>query len=169
MMRIFRIWLAGFLRSRVARLKTLVKISVYKGLSLITQKIISYFQLHRDQILRFGIVGVVTFILNYTLVWLFYGLFAMDYRVAVTFAYVITVVIHFILNRTFTYKKGESFIMGHLGKYGGMLAVNYFIMLSVSMSTVELCRLTPYHGIVFATCVTAFSSFFLMKYFVFCD
>ena len=50
-----------------------------------------------------------------------------------------------------------------------MLTINYFITLSVSIGTVELCGLSPYYGVVFATGVTVFSSFLLMKYFVFCD
>lgn len=129
----------------------------------------SYFSRHRGQIARFGLVGIITFILNYAMVWLFYGLIALNYRVAVSFAYIITVCAHFMLNRTFVYNKGGSTLFSHLGKYGGMLLINYLTTLAISMGTVEVCRLTPYYGVLFATGGTAFSSFLLMKYFVFRD
>ncbi len=116
---------------------------------------------------RFGIVGVVTFALNYSLVWVFYGLFGLHYGPAVTIAYIITVLAHFILNRVFTYNSAGSAILNHMTKYGVMLGINYLITLGISVGTVELLALTPYHGVVFATFVTAFSSFFLMKHFVF--
>ncbi len=129
---------------------------------------ISYFYRQRGQIIRFGIVGVVTFILNYAMVWAFYGLLACNYRTAVTLAYIITVCTHFLLNRAFTYESTGSAILSHMSKYGIMLGINYLITLSISVGTVELLGLTPYHGVVFATFATAFSSFLLMKYFVFC-
>jgi putative flippase GtrA len=128
---------------------------------------ISYGSQSWGQVARFGVVGVVTFALNYSLVWVFYGLFNLHYKTAVTLAYIITVFTHFMLNRIFTYNSAGSAIVSHMTKYGMMLGINYLITISVSVATVELLRLTPYHGVVFATFATAFSSFFLMKYFVF--
>lgn len=52
-------------------------------------------------------------------------------------------------------------------KYLIMLFANYLITLSVTTVTVELLRLNPYFGIVFSTFATTFSSFLLMKHFVF--
>jgi putative flippase GtrA len=134
---------------------------------LVLSKPITYLVRNRNLIARFGLVGISTFFLNYCCVWLFYGLIALDYRFAVTLAYIITVVAHFLLNRMFTYNKGESHIIGHIGRYGVMLAINYAITISVSIATVEVCGLSPYIGVIFATGATACSSFFLMKDFVF--
>lgn len=130
-------------------------------------KAFSYITLHRWQLFRFFIVGVTTFALNFCLVWLFYGKAALDYRIAVSCAYFITVVAHFILNRSFTYgQKGGSIAPDTL-KYCIMLLANYLITLSITTATVELAKLTPYYGIIFSTFATAFSSFLLMKHFVF--
>ena len=82
------------------------------------------------QVFRFGVVGVVTFALNYSLVWVFYGLFKMYYGTAVTLAYIITVFTHFLLNRVFTYQSAGSAILSHMGKYGRMLIVNYLLTLA---------------------------------------
>lgn len=135
---------------------------------MILSKIISYIIKNRDLIVRFGLVGVITFGVNYFFVWLFYGVLTLDYRIAVSIAFVVTVIVHFILSRTVTYKANAvSQIVHHIWKYGVMLAINYMINLWVSIIVVEVCGLTTYLGVVFATAITMGSSFFLMKYFVF--
>lgn len=126
-----------------------------------------YISLHRWQLTKFVIVGVVTFVLNFMLVWLFYGRAGLDYRIAVTCAYFLTVVAHFMLNRSFTYNHVSGGAILATTKYVMMLLINYLITVSVAAITVELFGLTPYYGIVFSTFFTAFSSFLLMKHFVF--
>jgi len=99
--------------------------------------------------------------------WLFYGKARLDYRIAVTCAYCITVIAHFMLNRSFTYRQKGGAVFPDTTKYLMMLFANYLITLSVTTVTVELLGLTPYYGIVSSVFVTAFSSFLLMKHFVF--
>lgn len=126
-----------------------------------------YIKLHRWQLIRFCIVGSSTFVLNLSLVWLFYGKVKLDYRIAISCAYFITVIAHFMLNRSFTYRHEGGSVFPHTAKYGMMLFANYLITLGITTATVELLGLTPYYGIVFSVFVTAFSSFLLMKHFVF--
>lgn len=134
---------------------------------MLLSNISTYIIRNKTQIFRFTIVGIVTFIINYILVWIFFDLLIFNYRIAVTFGFVITVIIHFILNKTYTYKSTDKIKIYHLGKYGLMLLINYGITITISIVTVELLGLSPYIGIIFATVVTAFSSFILMKYMVF--
>jgi len=126
-----------------------------------------YVRSHQWQLFRFGIVGAATFSLNFFLVWLLYGRAGVNYKFAVTGAYVITVMVHFALNRSFTYRQSGGSAVPDTAKYGMMLLVNYLATLSISTLTVEFLLLTPYYGIVFSTFVTAFTSFILMKHFVF--
>lgn len=130
-------------------------------------KTFMYFVRHRWELIRFIIVGLVTFGLNLLMVWLFYGKVALDYRMAVSYAYFITVVAHFLLNRTFTYRHKAGSVAHATAKYFLMLFVNYGLTFSISTATVEYLRLTPYHGVIFSTFGTALSSFLLMKHFVF--
>ena len=130
-------------------------------------KFFLYIRSHGSQLVRFIIVGLATFALNIFLVWLFYGKAGIDYRLAATYAYFITVVVHFILNRSFTYRHEGKLLPSDIVKYCLMLFSNYVITLSVTTVTVEFFLLTPYHGTIFSTFITAFSSFLLMKYFVF--
>ena len=130
-------------------------------------KFFLYIRSHGSQLVRFIIVGLATFALNIFLVWLFYGKAGIDYRLAATYAYFITVVVHFILNRSFTYRHEGKLLPSDIVKYCLMLFSNYVITLSVTTVTVEFFLLTPYHGTIFSTFITAFSSFLLMKYYVF--
>ena len=123
---------------------------------------------NRRMIATFILVGAITFILNYFFVWLFYGVLVLDYKMAVTLAFVIAAATHFILNRRFTYQAHViSPMIHHAWKYGVMLIINYVINLSVSVITVEVCGLNPYFGVLFAAIIMLCSGFLLMRYFVF--
>jgi putative flippase GtrA len=129
--------------------------------------ILRYVKTHKQQLLRFGLVGAFTFSLNYSLVFLFYGKLMLDYRIAVSGAYFFTVVVHFFLNRSFTYRQSEYFLAHAPLRYCVMLVINYLITLTTVTVTVNILKLTPYHGVFFSAFATALSSFFIMKYFVF--
>lgn len=130
-------------------------------------RIFLYIRSHLREIIKFCIVGVATLLLNCGLVWLFYGKAALDYRFAVTYAYFITVVAHFMLNRSFTYGRKGGGVAFDTVRYTTMLLCNYFITLFVTTMAVEVLGLLPYFGVLFSVFVTAFSSFLLMKHFVF--
>ena len=98
---------------------------------------------------------------------LFYGLFSLDYKIAVSLAYLVTVICHFLLHRVFTFSAGEQYLMHNAGKYLVMLALNYAIAMTVVWLVVEVVGVSPYIGVVASTAATASASFFIMKYFVF--
>ena len=128
-----------------------------------------YLHDQRAQIVRFVLVGVATFSINFLTFHLCFGLLGWDYRFAVTFAYVVTVCCHFFLNRTFTFAAGEQRLFKNAGRYCAMLFVNYLATLSITTATVEVFGLSPYFGVIASTAATASLSFFIMKYFVFRD
>ena len=128
---------------------------------------IRYVAEHRAQLAKFVTVGFVTFGINFSFFHLFYGLFRWDYRIAVSLAYVITVISHFSLHRLFTFGAAEQQFVHNAGKYLLMLAVNYGITLAMVAFVVEIVALSPYIGVIASTAATASTSFFVMKYFVF--
>lgn len=133
----------------------------------ILSKFINYLCQNRKLIARFGFVGIVTLIFNYSLVWFFYGVFKLDYRIAITMAFIIAVVVNFTLSRVFTYKATSASIMHHIWKYVIVLIINYAINIFVSIIVVGIYGLSPYLAIILATIITTCSGFLLMKYFVF--
>jgi putative flippase GtrA len=132
------------------------------------QHALRYLAEHRIQLAKFVIVGFATFGINFLLFHLFYRvLFQWDYRIAVSMAYVITVMCHFSLHRIFTFRAAGQQIAHNAGKYLLMLAVNYGITLTVVWLAVEVARWSPYIAVIVSTAATASMSFFLMKYVVF--
>ena len=131
------------------------------------QHVIRYLIEHRIQLAKFVVVGIVTFGINFLFFHVFYGLFHWDYRIAVSLAYVITVISHFLLHRIFTFSAAEQQIVHNAGKYVLMLVVNYGITLTVVGFVVEVVGWSPYIGVIASTAATASTSFFILKYFVF--
>jgi putative flippase GtrA len=128
---------------------------------------IRYIIEHRLQLTKFVIVGFVTFGINFSFFHLFYGLLGLDYRIAVSLAYVITVISHFLLHRFFTFSAKEQYLIHNAGKYLLMLALNYAITMTVVWLVVEVVGVSPYIGVIASAATTASASFFIMKYFVF--
>jgi putative flippase GtrA len=126
-----------------------------------------YVLTHRVQLAKFIFVGLVTFGINFSSFHLFYAVIALDYKAAVSIAFVITVVSHFLLHRAFTFEATDQALVHHTWKYFVMLGLNYSISLTVVWFTVEIAKISPYFGVVASTLATACVSFFLMKYFVF--
>lgn len=130
--------------------------------------IFNYFVFHRAYILRFVLVGIITFAINNLFFWIFNSYFKFNYQVSITFSYFLTVASHFLLNHFFTYGgQADKEIFSALPRYLSMLALNYLITFSIVSLTVELLGLSPYFGIIFSTAGTAVSSFLLMNHFVF--
>ena len=139
---------------------TLKRVIAYSAL-------LNYLRQHRGQIARFVFVGVLTFVLYFLLFRILYGSAGLDYKIAITVAYAVTVMCHFLLNRFFTFNARQRSLGLHAGRYSFMLLLNYFITLCIMWTVVEIVRISPYYGAVASTAVTAASSFLVMKHFVF--
>ena len=127
----------------------------------------NYVARHFIELLRFTLVGVSTFLINFLSVYLFYGALHLDYRLAASLAYIITTCCHFMLNKSFTFGASEQKLRHNAPRYALMLALNYAITILASWLTVGIFGGSPYLGVVASTGGTALSSFFVMKYFVF--
>ena len=127
-----------------------------------------YVNNYRQKLFRFVVVGVITFLINNFLFWVFQSKFHFFYEVSITFAFFLTVAFHFSLNRFFTYSlRSEGARFFAIPKYLIMLVINYLITLSVVFLTVNFLGLSAYFGIFFSTVSTAFSSFLIMNHYVF--
>jgi len=126
-----------------------------------------YLTEHRMQLAKFATVGAITFGINFSSFHFFFGISRWDYRVAVSLAYVITVICHFWLHRFFTFGASEQRIFHNAGKYVLLMILNYALTVAIVGLVVELAGLSPYLGVIASTVGTALMSFFVMKYFVF--
>jgi len=137
------------------------------NIPIIFKRLLIYLITHYVQLIKFTTVGFTTFGINLLSFHIFYGLVQLDYKIAVSIAYVISVISHFLLHRSITYRATEQALAHNLWKYLLMLAVNYAITLTVMWFVVNVVKKSPYIGLVATTAITAIVSFFVMKYFVF--
>lgn len=128
---------------------------------------LNFFKTHQLQLMIFIIIGVVTFCINMGSFHIFYALAHLDYKLAVSIAYILTFISHFLLHRTFTFSAADQKMVHGAWKYVFMLGINYTSLLIVMWFVVDILNGSPYVGLIFSTGITAFTSFFIMKYFVF--
>jgi putative flippase GtrA len=126
-----------------------------------------YFLKNLRFIFRFILVGCTTFCLNIFLTWIFYSRLNYDYKIAISFSYILTVAAHFLLNKFFTFNGIENNISGDGIRYLFMLIINYLITLAVSIVVVGILGFSPFISIPISTIFVAASSFLLMRHFVF--
>jgi putative flippase GtrA len=122
---------------------------------------------HRGQILRFVIVGAVTFAIYFSAFRALYASVGFSDKMAVSIAYAITVSCHYFFNRFFTFQATDQELAPTAGKYALLLCVNYLVTLAVMWIFVDLLHGSPYLGVAATTAATTGISFFTMKYFVF--
>jgi putative flippase GtrA len=133
----------------------------------VVSRVFGYCTRHFDELCRFGMVGIVTFGINFLAFSLFFGLMHAGYQVAISLAYLVTVCCHFFLNKIFTFGATAQKLRRNLPRYVAMLGLNYMIAIAASWLTVEVVGASPYWAVVTSTAGTALSSFFVMKYIVF--
>lgn len=129
---------------------------------------LNYFKANYHQMIKFILIGITTFCINFLSFHFFYSACTLNYKIATSLAYTITVISHFTLNRIFTFEiKGNEHQLSHIRKYFLMLIFNYITTITVMWLTVEVIHASPYLGLVASTAATASTSYFVMKYFVF--
>lgn len=128
---------------------------------------LNYAITHRVQLSKFVFVGLTTCAIYFSCFHFLYGLIHLDYRIAASISYVITIALHFLLHRLFTFKAAGQKVTRNFRNYLLMLGVNYANMLLIVWFLVDIFKSSPYLGLAASTVVSAFVSFFGMKYFVF--
>jgi putative flippase GtrA len=128
---------------------------------------INYLLTNRVQLSKFILVGLTTCGIYFLLFHLLYDTMHLDYRVAASISYVMTIALHFLLHRLFTFKAAGQQVTRNFRNYLLMLGVNYMNMLLIVWILVDIIKSSPYIGLAASTAVSAGVSFFGMKYFVF--
>jgi hypothetical protein len=130
--------------------------------------ILNYILKNKAPLAKFVGVGLFTFFFNNFLFYCFYSVLGLEYRLAITLAYWLIVIMHFYLNRNFTFSslKGRT-IGAAVPRYAILLMINYCISLLSAFLVVEILHISPFYAIPIATFFTASTSFIAMNHFVF--
>lgn len=98
---------------------------------------------------------------------IFYNFLHLPYKPAVSMAYFISVLVHFLGNRTLTFKSHGAHLLRHLSRYIVMVLINYIITLFIMHIVVQILHFSPYLGIVASIATTTGIGYLIAKFWVF--
>ena len=119
------------------------------------------------QSVRYLVVGGISFGIYFGLLGLLFSGLRLRYPVAVGIAYVVAVGVHFLANRSFTFGAANAPMAMQLGRYAGMIVLNYAIQVSLLYVVYDLCGLNFYLGAFGGVLATLVTGFLLMRTWVF--
>lgn len=119
------------------------------------------------EFIRFLLVGSTAAGINFFSFFICYTLCQMNYKIAVSFAFIITALAHFFMNQKFTFQSKHNDFTTRVLKYILMLLLNYCMSLLIVWCFVHIVGVSPYFGLIGAMGVNAISNYLIMKHFVF--
>jgi putative flippase GtrA len=133
---------------------------------MITQTIQYIFENKRSiaTFLTVGLLSAIVYFSSFTVLWKYLDV---NYNIAVSIAYGLSILFHFNANRHFTFKSRGPKIFQHLIKYLIMTFFNYLLTLLIINIVVERFHLSPYLGIVLSIAVTMNIGYLLFRYWIF--
>ena len=117
--------------------------------------------------MRFALIGGLTAILYFLVMWLSSSRLHLGYEIAVSVAYLISTTFHFLANKYFTFKSASEPSHMQLIKYGVMWIINYIITVAVVWLAVEKFAFSAYVGVCMAVVMTFMVGFILGQCWVF--
>lgn len=133
----------------------------------LSMKLYHYFLTNKKSIISFLVIGTISALVNlgsFGLLWEFAGI---NYKLAVSVAYILSVIVHFSANRCIAFERRDKHFIHQMPRYLSMIFINYCITLMVTRFVVEVLSLTPYLGIVLSIGITINISYFMLRYWVF--
>lgn len=127
----------------------------------------NYIKANGRSMLLFPIVGALTAIIYFSLFNLMWYILGIDYRIAVSIAYVTAATFQFFVNRNLIFRSSGHRVLYQLVKYVVMIIINYIITMIVVHFVVEILKFSPPIGVVVAVVITVVLSYLLSRYWVF--
>jgi len=122
---------------------------------------------HFSSALKFGVVGATTAVFYFFVMWFASSILNFGYIFAVSAAYFVSTLFHYLANRTFTFSAEAGRHSLQLAKYMVLWIVNYVITILVVGISVERFGFSAYLGVCAAVVITVFVGYFLSRYWVF--
>lgn len=131
----------------------------------VTQKTIINANISR--IIKFLLVGGFTAILYLSIFGFFEKICLLNYHIAISIAYIISITIYFFANKYLTFNNTDKSITPQLIRFSGMIAINYLITLLIVHSSVEFLQLSAYIGTMISIVATTVLNYIIAKSWVF--
>jgi putative flippase GtrA len=137
-----------------------------RGFDIIVIRMILF--VRKNQLfINFLIAGGLSALFYFVLFALLWQWLKINYQLSFSIAYLISILLHFYINRYFTFKVQGDNLFPHFIKYTCMLAINYLVTLAILRLLVERLGLTPYAGMVVGSIVNIYYNFLMSRYWVF--
>jgi len=112
-------------------------------------------------------VGFSNTLLYVSMFQVLWRLLHLNYKFAVTGAYLVAVTFHFSMNRMVTFQNNKGRLHHQIPKYVIMILINYLLTLGVVEVTVVVMLFSPDVGMLFSIAVTLMTGYLISKYWVF--
>lgn len=127
----------------------------------------SAFSSHFLALTKFGMVGAATAAIYFLVMWAVDSMLGVNYIAAVSVAYLVSTVFHFLANRHFTFGAVDDRHGHQIIRYLIMWVFNYLTTIVVVSVCVERFLLSPYIGVCVSVIFTMFTGYVLARYWVF--
>lgn len=118
--------------------------------------------------LVFSLVGATGAVIYFLCLAVLLEVLAIDYRVAVTIAYLLSLIFNFMTNKLLTFKNRElSDMTTQFYRYAAVAALSYVLTMLIVLFTVERLHHPPYFGVIASLAVTVVVNYLLSKHWVF--
>lgn len=116
---------------------------------------------------KFGLVGATTATIYFIVMWLADVMIKLPYIGAVSLAYFVSTVFHFLANRHFTFAAAHGCHESQFARYLLMWFINYLITILVVGLCVEGFNMSPYIGVCVSVLFTMCVGYVLGRHWVF--
>jgi putative flippase GtrA len=123
---------------------------------------------HISTMMLYATVGLISAIVNFSSFTILWKLAGLNYQVAVSIAFALSVLVHFTANRNVTFRNSDdSSIKRQVPKYALMVTTNYLITMCVMYIVVEVLKLSPFIGLLCSIGCTVGVGYCLSRFWVF--
>jgi len=134
---------------------------------ILTQAFLKHLKEQKRSIALFLSVGTLAALVNLGSFSFFWKFLHLDYKIAVSIAYILSVLVHFFANRQFTFKAHTTEVRHQLQRYIVMLGTNYLFTLLIVFFVVEILAFSPYAGIVCAIGFNVTINYMMSRFWIF--
>jgi len=114
----------------------------------------------------FGIIGLLTAIINFAVLFLLYSVFNFNYLFSVTTGYIFGVCFNFFSNKFYTFNSKGN-LSTQIMKYLFLLLVNYFITIFIIFIAHKILKLNIYFALASSMFFTYLNGYFFSKLWIF--
>jgi putative flippase GtrA len=125
---------------------------------------------NKKEIVSYLIFGILTTLVNIVSFWLMNDIIGMDYRVATTIAWIISVIFAFITNKLYVFNSKSTGIYSLFKELGSFLffrLLSYFLDLSLMVILIEFIKVDSLIAKIIANVFVVIFNYFASKFVIF--